>query len=223
MERTPNSGLSLGPVGLELFGSFLGTGRVTLREINWQHESRAARDVAELTRQMVKGDEEAYREFHHAYFGRLLGYLLVVTRDEQLAREALQMTLLRVARYIKRFDSDEAFWGWLTVLARSAAADENRRSRRYTSLLDRFFAQTSADPARTTDEAYSRLRQVLEENLAALPPEERELIERKYFAGNSVREIAKTAGVTDKAIESRLVRIRQKLRQMVVLHLKHEK
>src|SRR5580698_3859586 len=58
--------------------------------------------IAELTRRMVAGDEPAWRIFYDAYFDRLWRYLLVVTNGhEDVAREALQATLVRVARHIK--------------------------------------------------------------------------------------------------------------------------
>jgi len=187
-----------------------------------QDKPRSAPDIAWLTHQMVKGEEEAYRQFHDAYFNRLLGYLLVVTGDEQMAREALQLTLVRVARHAKRFDSQEAFWSWLTRLARSSVVDESRHSNRYASALDRFVLQSSIEREGQANESYSRLKELLELNLAALPLEDRLLLEQKYFEGESVRQIAQASRVSEKAVESRLVRIRQKLRDMVLSQLKHE-
>jgi hypothetical protein len=103
------------------------------------NSSREPPDVAALTRAMAKGDEMAWRTFYDAYFDRLWRYLLVVAAGhEDAAREALQTTLLRVTRYIKVFRDENAFWSWLTVLARSAFADETRKRRRYFSFLDRF-------------------------------------------------------------------------------------
>ncbi len=53
---------------------------------------------------MVRGDETAYRIFYDAYFDRLLRYLLVVTGgNEEVAREALQLALVRVVRHVKCF------------------------------------------------------------------------------------------------------------------------
>jgi RNA polymerase sigma-70 factor (ECF subfamily) len=171
---------------------------------------------------MAKGDEDAYRWFFDAYFNRLLGYLLVVTRDEQRAREALQVTLLRVARHVKRFDSELVFWSWLTVLARSSVADESRRTRRYASILARFFERSEIETQAPTGESQARLMELLEANLAALPREDQELIERKYFEGDTVHQIAQWNRVSEKAIESRLGRIRQKLKDMVVSQLGHD-
>ena len=71
---------------------------------------------------MARGDQNAYRRFYELYFDRLLRYMLVVTGNEQAAREALHSTMLRVARHARRFDSEAVFWRWLTVLGRSSAA-----------------------------------------------------------------------------------------------------
>jgi len=223
MQPPANNSLCLESLGLEPFVSMFRVAPLITSKAKSQDEARPAPDIATLTHLMSKGDEEAFREFHGAYFGRLLGYLLVVTKDEQLAREALQATLLRVVRHARRFDSEEAFWSWLTVLARSAAADERRRATRYASFLDRFFQKASVDNVNNVNETRSRLKEVLEINLAALPVEERELLEQKYFDRQSVRAIAQTSELSDKAVESRLTRIRQKLRDMVLAQLKHER
>src|SRR5439155_22845714 len=84
-----------------------------------------------LTRGLAAGDEEAFRKFHAGYFDRLLRYLFVITKgDQEAAREALQETMTRVVRYARPFDSEEVFWSWLTVLARSAVVDAGRKRQR---------------------------------------------------------------------------------------------
>src|SRR5439155_9229724 len=174
-------------------------------------DARPSVDIGALTARMAAGDEDAYRMFHELYFHRLLRYLLVVTAGrEEAAREALQLALLRVVRHIRKFDSEEAVWSWLTVLARSAVVDEQRKRGRYRSFLDRWFQRKQVEAAADTN-ADERLRELLEQNLDALPWDERDLINRKYFARESVKEIAADVGATEKAIESQLVRIRRKL------------
>src|ERR1035441_10881638 len=94
---------------------------------------------------MADGDELAYRAFYDAYFNRLSRYLLVVAAgDEDAVREAMQSALVRVVRHIKVFPTDAVLWSWLTVLARSALSDQNRKRRRYLAFLDRFTWHTRA-------------------------------------------------------------------------------
>src|SRR6516225_9760740 len=104
---------------------------------------RPAPSIESLTGRMASGEEEAYREFYGLYFDRLLRYLLVLTHNEESAREALQLTLVRVVRHAKRFRSEEALWSWLTVLARSSVVDEGRKAGRYLAFLRRFFVQAN--------------------------------------------------------------------------------
>ena len=191
-------------------------------ELKMSAEAQPAVDIAALTAGMAKGDEDAYRMFHELYFHRFLRYLLVVMGGrEEAAREALQLSLLRVVRHIRKFDSEEAFWSWLTVLARSAVVDEERKRHRYLAFLDRFFQGTQIAAAADLD-AEARLRELLHANLDALSCDERELIKRKYFARESVKEISLGVGATEKAIESQLVRIRRKLKTGILGQLNNE-
>jgi RNA polymerase sigma factor (sigma-70 family) len=174
---------------------------------------------------MVAGDEQAYRIFYNAYFDRLTRYLLVVTAGhEEIVRETLQSTLPRVVRYIKVFPDDASFWSWLTVLARSARTDEHRKRSRYLAFLDRF--TTHAAVTEPGDSAESgqphKLELLLDRALAELPLAERAVIENKYFRHQSIQEIAEQLNTTEKAVESRLGRIRRKLRQAILTDRPHE-
>jgi RNA polymerase sigma-70 factor (ECF subfamily) len=180
-------------------------------------------DVATLTRRMVEGDETAWRTFYDAYFNRLWRYLLVVAAgNEDATREALQATLVRVTRHIKMFQSEDVFWSWLTVLARSAFSDETRKRRRYFSFLERFTRHAAVESNGASDNQMDeRLRILLERHVAALPPDERKLVEQKYFARRAIREIAGELQTTEKAVESKLSRIRRKLKDAVLAELNH--
>jgi RNA polymerase sigma-70 factor (ECF subfamily) len=173
---------------------------------------------------MVAGEDLAYREFYEAYYDRLYRYLLVVAAgDEQAAGEALEATLVRVVRHIKVFPSEAVFWSWLTVLARSAFSDQARKHRRYLAFLERFARHTRLQQSGPDSaEADARLQTALARSLAALPDEERQLVEWKYFGRRSVRDIAQELQSSEKAIESRLVRIRRKLKETLLLELKDE-
>ena len=184
----------------------------------------AFRPIAALTRALASGEEAAYREFYAAYFDRLMRYLLVVTGgQEETAREVLQLALVRVVRHVKPFDTEEQFWGWLTVLARTALADETRKRRRYFSFLERFTRQQETETAGLADGAANQhLHALLAGQLTALPADERQMVEQKYLLHQSVREIAAGQQTTEKAVESKLSRIRRKLKAAVLAELNHE-
>ena len=136
--------------------------------------------IATLTRRIAAGDEDAFREFHGRYFDRLYRFHLVVSRgQEHEAREALQETLVRVARHMREFDSEDALWCWLKVVARNAARDGGRKQRRYLNLLQNFSLRHRDRPAEIADE--NSLVALLKESLAELPFGDRQLVEGKYL------------------------------------------
>ena len=98
--------------------------------------------------------------------------------------------------------------------------DEERKRHRYLAFLDRFFRREQIEAASSV-EADGRLEELLAANLDTLSWEERELIQRKYFARESVKQIAADLGATEKAIESQLVRIRRKLKTGILTQLNH--
>ncbi len=175
----------------------------------------ADNDISLLTRRLAAGEEAAFREFHGRYFDRLYQFLLVVARgEEHEAQEALQQTLLRVARHARAFESEEAFWSWLKALARNVARDAGRKQQRYLALLQRFSLR-APNPAEISREE-EHLRDALADCLDDLDPADRDLIESKYVEGVTVRELSARAGETEKAVESRLLRLRRGLRERVL-------
>jgi RNA polymerase sigma-70 factor (ECF subfamily) len=177
--------------------------------------------VGELTRRLTAQDEEAFREFHARYFDRLYQFLLVVARgQEDEAREALQETLLRVARHARVFGEEEAFWCWLKAVARNAARDGGRKQRRYLTLLGRFALRWSMAEPPANDTTELRLQTMLNETLNELSPDERTLVESKYLDGVATKELSSSTGLTEKAVESRLLRLRRRLRERLLQKLK---
>lgn len=179
-----------------------------------------AGSVVKFTRRLVAAEDAAWSEAHARYAHRLLRYLLVASRgDEQAARDALQACFVRAVRHIRVFPTEEALWSWLTLLARHALADARRSSGRWRRFLDRWkrLAPDACHPVEADP-----LAEHLASALASLDPPERRLLEEKYFDGTSIRALAQEAGTTEKAVESRLARLREKLRGRLLEALRQE-
>lgn len=179
--------------------------------------------LPELTRRMAAGDEAAYGNFYHAYVDRLSRYLLVLSAgDEDAMREALQATLQRVVRHVRKFEDEATFWSWLTVLARSAFRDEWRRKHRYRSFLERFAIHAETESAVDSSVAEGRLASSLKQGLETLADDERALLAAKYYERRTVRELAEQFETTEKAVESKLAGVRAKLKQEILRTLNHD-
>lgn len=181
----------------------------------------ASASVARLTQRLAAGEEEAFREFHRLYFDRLYQFLLVVARgQEHEAQEALQQTLLRVVRYVRQFESEDSFWSWLRMLGRSAARDAGRKQQRYAALLEQFALRWRTLTNGQNMAEDNRLSLILEESLEELDLPDRLLIEGKYLDATPVRDLSVQTGLSEKAVESRLLRLRRHLRKRVLRKLR---
>lgn len=163
---------------------------------------------------MARGEEAAWEKFHHRFFERLLRYAIVLHRgDETNAADVVQQSLLRVVRHIRRFEEEAVFWSWLTCLTRCAAADAGRKRSRRLHFMECF---THWQEARTAPDAHGTVALgVLESSLDELSFTDRALIEGKYFDALSYAELAEEFNLTAKAVESRLSRLRVKLRKSI--------
>lgn len=182
-----------------------------------------SRSLGRLTRDMKKMREDAWTEFHHRYFARLFSYATALHRgDRATAEDSVQAAFLRVVRNIRRFDDEEAFWSWLTLLLRCAAADQGRKSsarqRLYETLLDDLQSGVKSAPERQG----SRLV-ILEEAMNELKEEEQTLLREKYIDGDSTESIARRLNATKKAVECKLRRLRRKLQSRIHVLQKQSK
>lgn len=173
----------------------------------------------EITLGMTRGDETAYSRFHQQYHARIYRYVYVLVsgrNDEAL--DITQETLLRVIRHIREFHSEDIFWDWLTCLARSAAEDQRRKSGRWNRWLRQLWTPPPAIPPRCPE---VDVTSYVQRAVALLPADDQALLAAKY-SGRTTRELALEQGQTEGAIESRLVRLRARIREQVLEWRRHE-
>lgn len=174
-----------------------------------------------LTARMKAGDEDAFRSFYDLYCDRLFRYLIVLcSGDEDLAQDLLQTTMLKVVRSIRLFGDEAEFWNWLAVIARNSFFDHCRKAHH----APQFETVSPEHPISVESPAAEDtvLLEALQQALEQLPAEERNLIESFYLESGSYRSLATQQDASPKAIESRLARIRQKLRGVILKILRYE-
>jgi len=179
--------------------------------------------ICDLTARMRAGEEAAFTEFYDRYYDRLFRYLLLLTRgNEAITRELLQATMTKAMQKIRAFSIEPQLWNWLAAIARNAFIDSIRRTRRAPKIVSLLSGEGIEEPTAPPENTDDELLTVLEGCLGEMDAEERALIESFYFDNGSHRSVAERYGTTAKAVESRLARIRQKLRGTLLRKLHHE-
>ena len=178
----------------------------------------ATPSLPEWTRQLAAGDDAAWDWFHARYYLQLLRYAASRTGNPSAAGDVVQLAYLRIARHVRPFDDEAGFWGWLCCLVRCAAADHGRHITRRALLLEKFAHWRAAQSPEADAPHPSSLDvpALAEEALARLEDDDAALLRRKYYDGCSTAELAAALGATPKAIENRLARLRERLREIIL-------
>jgi RNA polymerase sigma-70 factor (ECF subfamily) len=174
----------------------------------------------------LKGEAEAIQALSHEMLTPLYSFCLYrVGRNRHLCEEVVQETLVRAIRDLDKYEPERAggdIFPWLTGLARNEIHRVLARDKSTVSLeslwekMDREIltvcARMDAEPF--NDEVLKReeTRELVNATMSQLPPRYREALEAKYVAGKSVRDIAGLFSISEKAVESQLVRAREAFR-----------
>jgi len=177
--------------------------------------------VAALTSAIRAGHEPAFEQFHALYAARLYRHALLLARgNEHEARELAQAVWVKVATHCQPCANDDALWAWLRCVTRNAFIDlwraRSARERRIVPLDDT--AHHHAIIAQRESVLSAGLRQILD----ALPADEQELLQAAYVDEKPLADIADSAGTSYKAVESRLGRLRARVRARLLKLLKDE-
>jgi len=179
--------------------------------------------IRDMTARMANGDEAAFKEFYECYCDRLFRYLLLLTRgNEDLARDLLQVTMAKVVRGLRKFSNEAHLWNWLATIARNSFIDSLRRTQRAPQLVPLLPDDAPGTPMVPSEESDAPLFDALDCCLIELEADYQALIEAVYFKGGSQHSVAEQQNTTPKAVESKLARLRKKLRAAILKRLRYE-
>jgi RNA polymerase sigma factor (sigma-70 family) len=167
------------------------------------------------------GDHQAFAELCHRHSRRTLRMVLRITRNFADAEDALQESLLKAYTHIGEFDGRSAFSTWLTRIAVNDALMllRKRRSQPVYGFetepqAEDFKFPEPTETSRNPEE--SCLQNALENELAKavryLSPGLRDVVQHHYREHASVAQTAKTLGISESAVKSRLFRARSRIR-----------
>ena len=132
--------------------------------------------------------------------------------DRTLAEDVTQETWLRAVREWRRKGPPDRPLAWLITVARNLLASYYRRKR--PAQLD---AVSAADVLAAFEDGRAagsaEIAAVVCHALARLPAAEAQLLEAFHFEDRRVAQIAEVSGLSERAVEGRLRRARQRLRR----------
>lgn len=162
----------------------------------------------------LKARDTGALDLFRQQYGPLMRYVMApILSDDREREECLSDLCLRVWKQINSFDEHKgSFKGWLTVLTRNAALNRARAAKKHWA---EDLSPQVADPTPGPEALVLKKEQLfaLRQALGRLSDRDRALFYRKYWYRQSVSQIAAETGLTLRAVEGRLYRIRKQLQK----------
>jgi RNA polymerase sigma-70 factor (ECF subfamily) len=177
-------------------------------------EARDRRMIAAV----AAGDEEAFRGLFARYAPTAKALAMRVVRQPQMAEEIVQEAFLTMWRRPDGYDAERgSVRAWLLGMVHHRAVDTVRREesqRRRAGEASVGLRDEVTDHAGDVVEAVQRPQEqrAVRAALAEIPAEQREILERMYYGGESQSDIAARTGLPLGTVKSRTLLGMRKLR-----------
>ncbi|HET7451605.1 MAG TPA: sigma-70 family RNA polymerase sigma factor [Thermoanaerobaculia bacterium] len=177
----------------------------------------------EIVARIVRGEGDLFPVLVRRYQTRIVAHLARVVGSREEGLDLSQEIFLKVFQALPRYNAEYKFSTWIFRIASNAGIDFLRKRRIRTVSMDapppgegdeapaaREFPAAGLDPYGELRNEERRAK--IGREIAALPPEFRELIALRHFAGLSYEEIADTKKMPLGTVKNKLFRARAVLK-----------
>ena len=156
----------------------------------------------QIVKLLEQGDRAAINLLYENYADSLYGVILKITRNEELAQDALQESFVKIWKNSKKYDSSKAkLFTWLYRIARNTAIDKLR------SFNNRFEKEVQIDKSNVYILPTQNLNQDvldLKEHVGRLDNKYQIVLNALFFEGLTQQEASEELDIPLGTIKSRL-------------------
>ena len=155
-----------------------------------------------------RGDAESFSRLCEQYYPALVAIAYSQLADRDMAEDAAQEALLAAYRGIVRLKQPGRFAGWLTAICRNIAIDmaKARAREKHAQTVD---GSGVLNPSRHETDTVGVVREII----LRLDAQMRDIVYLKYYGRLSYGRIAQMLGISEEAVNGRLRRARDRIRQ----------
>ena len=181
-------------------------------------------DDLELHRRLSEGDRDAFDELYRRYSAAAYGLAYRLTAQQLLAQDVVHDAFLALWRAPEAYDPARGpFRTFFLSLVHHRAVDTVRREERLRARTER---AANLEPvhdedvaeAVTEDAFLGGRRKEVREALAALPQDQRQVLEMAYFQGKTQVQISEEIGIPLGTVKTRTLAAMRKLRRTLEEH-----
>ncbi len=173
----------------------------------------------ELVRKAQSGDRWAFEKLVLQYQKPVYHLARRIVINHMDADEVVQETFLKAYQHLDDFSDEYKLFTWLYRIAVNESFSLLKRRNRKTSSLDSLSEEDGAQFAGSEDVFQEfrnkELEEIVSKALEGIKPDLRAVFTLRVWGGLSYEEIAKTMGISEGTVMSRLNRVRTKLQEVL--------
>ena len=173
------------------------------------------RTDAQVVRDVLAGDQDAYRLLVRRYGDTLYGHALRMSGSPDEAADLVQRALVQGFERLHRCREPERVGAWLFRITANLCKDHVRSPRRRDVPLAAVARVVRGTANPETDAQWAETRQRVWGALQALTPEQREAFVLKHVEGRSYEEIAAVMDLSVASLKMRVHRAREALKGLL--------
>lgn len=173
----------------------------------------------ELLLQVAYGDEQAFRRLSEQFSPVLYTTIFRLTRQQWMADEIVQDTLLNVWKNRAELPQIENFGGWLYTIASNLTINALRKANREKEEMERWLHVSSDEDSYGPSLAYQTQWHMLDEAVNRLPPKQRETYRLIKEERLSRKEVAIKMDVSPETVKWNLEQAIRSIRAYCVSRL----
>ena len=176
-----------------------------------------------MTEDIKAGKEEAYEYLFKVYYPRLKNYVLHYLKDDELAEDVLQNSMIKLFENRRRIKSQDAA-AFLFIIVRNECLNELKvinKKRQYTEEINDYKEiETLYNTNLLNDPAhrmlYQELDSILNNAIERLPHKAKVIYMMSRIEGKTNKEIAAAMNLSIKAVEKHITQSNKTLRQLLI-------
>lgn len=152
-----------------------------------------------------------------SHYGPLMEYVIKpILTNEQDREECLSEAVIRILEKVYLYDEQRGSWtAWITAVTRSVALNKRRVSAPAYEEVELTAETPSPEPTPEERILRQERQKELKHAVDQLSQKDRMIFYRKYYYLQTTAQIASEIGMTERAVEGRLYRIKKRLRKLL--------
>lgn len=177
----------------------------------------------QLLNAYLAGDQKAISQLIEKHQKRVYDYILMKIKDPDIADDIFQETFIKVTRFLDegRYTDNGKFLSWVLRIAHNQVIDHFRHLKQQNNInesdagYDILNTRKFSDYTIEDQMVSSQIEEDLKNLVKGLPEEQREVVQMRYYAGMSFKEIAEQTGVSINTALGRMRYALINLRKMI--------